>query len=424
MGEIVIPYKPRELQRDLHDETDRHRFSIIVAHRRFGKTVFAINKLLKDALLCTKEAPRFAYIAPTYKQAKAIAWDYMKKYAYPTPDVTFNEQELRCDLFNGARIRLFGADNPDSLRGIYLDGVVIDEVAQMPGKLWSEVLLPALADRKGWALFIGTPKGHNLFYDLLKSGEKDPEWFTAIYRASETGIIEKEELARVCALMSDAEYMQEFECSFEAAIAGAYYGKEMAQAEAEKRIKEVPWESGVPVITGWDLGFTDDTSIWFAQKVGSELRLIDFFTGSGHTAASIMKMLKEKPYVYGDVILPHDAANKTQGGGGSSFEDQLVALGMKRSDIVVLPNESIRHGIDSVRGVLNRCYFDRTKCGDGIEALKQYRRAWDDKNGVFKERPVHDWASHPADAMRTLVLGVSKTKPKDKIDFAQLYRNV
>ena len=227
------------------------------------------------------EAPRFAYLAPYYRQAKNVAWDYLKRFTREIDDIRHHETELRCDFPNGARITLYGADFPDRLRGLYFDGIVLDEFAQMEPRIWSEVIRPALADRLGWAVFIGTPRGRNAFWKLYDRARRDKDWFTAIYRASETGLIGGKELAAARKEMSEEEYEQEFECSFEAPLSGSYYGKLMAQVESTQRIREVPWDPALPVTTAWDLGIGDSTAIWFCQQLGAEVRLIDYLECSG-----------------------------------------------------------------------------------------------------------------------------------------------
>ena len=206
MTEIHIPYSPRPLQRELHDSLQSTRWSVVVCHRRFGKTVMAINHLLRDAVLTSKPNPRFAYIAPTYRQAKSVAWDYLKQFAGAIPMVRFHETELRCDLPNGSRIQLLGAENPDSLRGIYLDGAVLDEMADMPESLFPEIIRPALSDRKGWAVFIGTPRGHNAFFELYDAAQKQDDWYTVIYKASQTQILDEEELDAAKQMMTSDQF--------------------------------------------------------------------------------------------------------------------------------------------------------------------------------------------------------------------------
>lgn len=416
MREIVIPYCPGEHQREVHGRLKR--FNVLVCHRRFGKTVLAVNELIKGAVTCQRKQPRFAYIAPLYKQAKAVAWDYLQYFTKPIPGVTYNIAELRADFPNGARIQLFGADNPDALRGIYLDGVVLDEVAQMPPKAWSEVIRPALSDRHGWALFIGTPKGHNLFYDMYKHAQNTQGWYADVYPVSRTGILPQAELddARAAG-MSEDEYNQEFECSFSAAIAGAYYGKEMAQADADGRITSVAYDPAVPVDTYWDLGVSDSTVIWYVQQTGREVRIIDVLEGSGVGLDYYIREMMRRPYVYGRHVAPHDIEVRELST-GKSRKEIAAALGV-RFDIA--PQLPVQDGINAARALLARCWFDAVKCERGIEALKQYRREWNEKYGCFRANPLHDWTSHYADAFRYLAVSIKDRQSKG-IDYKELSR--
>ena len=398
--EIVIPYKPRDLQLEIHNNLKR--FNVLVCHRRFGKTVLCINELFKRAAMCRKDRPRFAYIAPLFRQAKQVAWDYLKHYSRPLPGTVANEAELRVDLPNGARVQLFGADNPDALRGIYLDGVVLDEYGQMRPQLWTEVIRPALTDREGYAIFIGTPKGRNAFHDLYQSALANPAWFAALYRASETRVLPGYELEAARQDMSEDEYAQEFECSFEAAIVGAYYGKLINQADIDGRIGNVPWDPAVLVHTAWDLGIGDSTAIWFIQQVGREVRWIDYHEASGEALSYYARVLKEKPYVYGEHLLPHDGGARELGT-GKTRQETLASLGI---DTRVSTLQAVDDGINAVRNLIPRSWFDRTKCERGLEALRNYRRDWNDQMGTFKPRPRHDWASHGADAARIGAAGL------------------
>ena len=208
---IQIPYNPRKTQIEIHDLIDKTRFSVIVAHRRLGKTVCMINQLIKRALLDTSETGRYGYVAPFRSQAKIIAWDYLKHFTSAIPFCKVNESELTIDFPSGSRIRVFGADNPDAMRGLYFDGVVLDEVADMKPEVWGEIIRPALSDRQGWACFIGTPKGINLFYDLYTLGQDSSSgWVSKIYRADETGVIPESELEDARRVMSENQYRQEF----------------------------------------------------------------------------------------------------------------------------------------------------------------------------------------------------------------------
>lgn len=380
----------------------RQRWAVAVAHRRAGKTVACINDLLDDTLRCTKPDPRFAYIAPLYTQAKDVAWSYVKRYGMTIPGAEANESELRLDLPGGRRLRLYGADNYDRLRGGYLDGVILDEYADMDPRAWSEVIRPMLADRKGWAVFIGTPKGRNSFWEVWDKAEADPDWCRIMLKASETGLLPADELADARKVMTPEQYDQEFECSFQAAIQGAYFGREMQAAEADGRICRVPWEPKLLVHTAWDLGIGDATAIWFVQVTGNEIRLIDYLESSGVGLDWYAKHLREKPYSYESHLLPHDAEVRELGSGQSRVET-MQSLGLQ--GIRVIPAQRKEDQINAARLILPRCWFDE-KTKRGVEALRQYRAEWDDKRKVLRDRPLHDWTSHPADALMVLAQAV------------------
>ena len=400
MPEVTIPYTPRDVMIPFHDRTSR--FACLVAHRRCGKTVAAINDLIRDALTINRPNVRVAYIAPSYRQAKAVAWDYCKEFTYKIPGIKVNEAELRIDFPNGARIRLFGAETADSMRGLYFDAVVMDEPADFPANAWSTVIRPAIADRQGRATFIGTPKGKNEFWEIFDASRNDPTWYTAVHKASDTGILPGEELDAALKTMGEDRYEQEFECSFEAAIAGAYYGTEMKEVTNTGRIAAVPYDRAVGVVTAWDLGIGDSTSIWFAQHVGAEVRLIDYYESSGVGLDHYAKVLQDKDYVYESHVLPHDVQVKELGTGKSRLET-LDSLGIR--PVTIAPKLMVDDGIQAVRSMLGRCWFDETKCNRGIEALRQYQRDFDEKGRTWRGRPRHDWTSHGADAMRYLAVG-------------------
>lgn len=374
----------------------------MVCHRRAGKTVACVNDIIRRALIENKPNGRYAYLAPFYSQAKSVAWDYLLRFSEPVR-VNKNASELWVELVNGSRIRLFGGDTPDSLRGLYFDGVVLDEFAQMRPSIWGEILRPALADRQGWAVFIGTPKGHNNFYQVWKAADGDQRWFRFMLRASESGLLAPSELEDAKAGMSQDQYDQEFECSFDAAILGAYYGQEMLKADQDGRISDVPYDYLAPVHTAWDLGFSDDTAIWFYQVIAGEVRVINHYAANGKDVKHYANVIKQKPYRYGIHHLPHDARAKTLASGGKSTVEQLAEyLGMESMRIV--PNLGVQDGIQAVRLMFPRVWFDAVKCAEGIESLRQYQRAWDEKLQCFKDNPLHDWTSHDADAFRMLAV--------------------
>lgn len=398
---IDLGYRPRPQFVPFHKR--EQRWAAIVAHRRCGKTVACIMDLIDAALRSTKPNPRFAYIGPYYSQTKAVAWDYMKQFTHVIPGVSINESELRVDFPNGARVRLFGAENFNALRGLYLDGVVLDEYADMDPRVWPEVIRPALSDRKGWAVFIGTPKGRNGFYDIWAGNTEtgwpgateSGDWFDLMLRASETGIIDDDELRDARQTMTPEQFAQEYECSFDAAIIGSYYGRDLSDLESQQRITNVPWERQLSVDTSWDLGIDDATAVWFFQTVGNEIRVIDHYEVNDQDLVSTAKVLLGKPYAYGTHYLPHDIAIRELIS-GSSRQEALEGVGIRPINVGTRADPAER--INAVRMILPRCIFDAQKCKRGLEALKNYRRDWDDKRKTFRTQPCHDWSSHSADA--------------------------
>jgi len=417
MPEVVIPYKPRRLQKFLHNQIPKHRFNVIIAHRRSGKTVLCINHLIRAALTNPQPNPRYAFIAPTFKQGKSTAWDYIKNYCRNIPYIKFNESELRCDFPNGSRITILGAENDQALRGIFLDGCVFDETQNISPVLFPEIIRPSLADRKGWCIFIGTPKGQNYFYKLHKQALEEEDWWTGTYKASQTKVLDDKELSAAQRVMSKDLYEQEFECSFQAAITGSYYGKIIEELEKSNRITEVPYDENLKTETWWDLGLKDSTAIWFIQRLQSQLRVIDYYENSGEGLDFYADVLDSKPYKYDRHIAPHDIKVRELGAYGKSRLESALELGISFD---VAPKLSIEDGIEMVRKTLPQCYFDKNKTYQGTEALKAYQKKWDEKNQCFKNRPTHNFASHPSDAFRTgcTFFGgkVSDWKKKIKVD--------
>lgn len=432
---VSTGYKPRPIQAELHRKL--RRFNVLVCHRRFGKTVFSVNHMIHKGLVNQLKNPRYAYLAPLYGQAKRVAWDYLKQYAGTIPGATSNEADLRVDiprphLGDSVRYTLLGADNPVSLKGIYLDGVILDEYAEMNPSTWREVIRPTLSDRGGWAIFIGTPKGRNSFYDLFdratngikKEGEErivSPEWFGAMYKASQTGILSDAELESARLEMTEDEYEQEFECSFQAGLSGAYYSKEIARAEKENRITGVPHDSGASVDTYWDLGVNDTTCIWFGQTVGREIRFFDYWEDSGVGLDVWSKRLKDCDFGIDKLYMPHDIKVREMTTGKSRYET-MEKLGW-RGRIKVVEKLPVDDGVHAVRTIFSRCWFDKEKCKDGLEALRNYQRKWDSKNQIFSSQPLHNWASNGADAFRTFGVGYKEDRGADGRDLPRHCEN-
>lgn len=405
MTVVTIPYRPRSAFEPLHNR--KMRWSIVVAHRRAGKTVACINELIKSALSSAKPQARCAYVAPYFSQAKDVAWVYLKQFSSVVPGVQFNESELRVDFPNGSRVRLYGADNYERLRGIYLDAVILDEYGDMDPRAWQEVIRASLADREGWAVFIGTPKGLNHFSDQWEKAQSDADWFHLKLRASESGILPQRELDDARKEMTEDQYDAEFECSFDASVIGSYYGREMAKAEAEGRITGVPHYDGVLVDTWWDLGVSDAMVLWFTQNVGREVHVIDYYEQSGEGLPHYVKIMNDKGYLYGTHNAPHDIEVREMGSGKSRLE---VARGLG-VNFSVVPNIGLMDGIDAARLFIGRCWFDRVKTDRGRMALRSYQKTWDEKRKIFSSTPLHNWASHGSDGFRYLAVGHKTAKP-------------
>ena len=414
---VELDYAPRRVFVPYHARTQR--WAVLVAHRRAGKTVACINDIVARAL-SLKLKPgwgpgRYAYVAPYLAQAKEVAWEYLKRFAGPAMGDK-NESELWVELVNGARIRIHGTDNPNRLRGAYLDGVVLDEYADMRPSVWGAVIRPMLADREGWGTFIGTPKGRNEFHHIWDHAQADRRWFSAMLRASTTGILPQSELDEARGDMTPEQYEQEFECSFEAAIVGAYFGREIAQADREGRIREVPYEPLLPVHTAWDLGKGQNMAVWFWQMVAGEIRIIDHHQGAQNDSIpETVKAIERRPYNWGLDFVPHDARVPELGTGRTRVE---VLTTLRRMPRVVVGHH-VDDGINAAKITIPRCYFDREKCADGLEALRQYRADFDEKVNAFKNTPKHDWTSHSADAFRYLCMAwrelTADDAPKDPI---------
>jgi phage terminase large subunit len=404
---IELDYCSRWQFEGYHDR--KQRWAVLVCHRRAGKTVATVCDLIIRACEENKHDGRYAMVAPLYNQVKDNAWSYLKHYARPLLAEEPREAELSVLLVNGAKIRLYGADNPDRLRGGYFDGVVLDEFADMKSDVWRAVVRPMLSDRKGWATIIGTPKGKNEFWRVYQEAQKDPDWFHMMLRASDSGIIPKAELEKLKIEQGEDFYQQEYENSFEAAIQGAFYANEMRIMINEGRICPIEIDKGVRVHTAWDLGVSDSTAIWFVQCIGRERRLVDYYESSGvglnHYADVLADKRRQYGWTYGDHFFPHDIKVREFTSGKSRL-NTLASLGI---EAVVVPQYEELEGINVVRRMLGRTWIDPVRCERGLEALRGYRREYDERLKDWKQRPLHSWESHGADALRCFATGFDDT---------------
>lgn len=398
---VTIPYLPREAFRAFHERVQR--WAVLVVHRRAGKTVAAINDLVRAAARCDRPSPRFAYVAPTYSQAKDVAWDYLKRFTAPIPGCSISESELHVTLPGDRRVRLYGADNYDRLRGIYLDGCVVDEPADMDPEAWTSIIRPALSDRLGWCVWIGTPKGRDAFYRVWKAACEAPDYFTLRLPASESGLLPIEELiaAKRDMAKSPGAYDREYECSFETPIAGSVYGPIITELRAKGRVLDFEWERGCPVFSSWDIGWSDSTAVWLWQRVGRDYLWIWHTRQQGRTAAQMADMLRATGIPIAAHYLPHDAASTTAAV-GTNYRDELKKAGLMNLIVVPRASAGVGAGLDYLRNILAQSSFHRTNCNAGLEALEAYHwKEIGDKLTVSRE-PVHDWASHDADAARIM----------------------
>lgn len=371
--------------------------------------------LVKRAVEAKGKEPRFAYIAPTYGQAKDVAWSYLKDYTAAIPGMKVSESELSVTFpHNQARIRLYGAENYDRLRGLYLDGCIIDEAGDQDPRAFPEVIRPALSDRKGWATFIGTPKGRNEFFNIYERAKADDSWFAARLPASQTGLISEDELADARRMMTPEQYAAEYECSFQAAVIGAYYGKDMEQAEADGRVTKFGVDRSADVICSWDLGIGDSMAIWFAQVVGKEIRIVEYYENSGFGLDHYVDYIKSRPFMVHKHLLPHDAeARELQ-----TEQTRTQFLRKRGFNCDVVPRHSVEDGINEVRMQMPQMWWN--VAGDnmahGMDCMRMYRSEYDDKKMTLKTRPLHDWASHGADAFRTLIMGLPRAMPSKPVN--------
>jgi phage terminase large subunit len=287
-----------------------------------------------------------------------------------------------------------------------------DEAQDIRPGVLTQIIMPALADRQGWLDLSGTPKGWgNLLGATYKRGLDDPEWFVQVLKASKTGIIAEVELARLRKSMPENEYLQEFECSFDAAITGAYFAKEIKKLEEAGSVTSVPHDPMLKTHTAWDLGIADSMCIWFWQQVGREVRIIDYYEASGYGLDHYAKVLSQKPYLYGKHFGPHDIRVRELGTGKSRYEIAR-GLGIEFTVVRMLP---VKDGIDAVRMLLPRCWIDAKRCAIGLDALRQYREKVDEKRNISLG-PLHDWSSHAADAARMMAIGIQEDEKPDELE--------
>lgn len=389
---IIIPYTPRKHFLPIHRSKKRWKF--VVMHRRAGKSVGSLNEMIKAALQNTRvdPPPRYGYVGPSFDQTKDLIWGYVKQYTSGIPGIHYSEGDLSVTFPNGATIRLYGgAAAFERMRGLYFDGIMLDEFPLLNPAVFSTVVRPCLADYRGWAIISGTSNGDDHFHDLLKKNRNNPAWDFFIVPVTDTDALHPDEVTEMTSDMSPEEYAREMLCRFDAPIEGAYYAAQINELEARGRITGVPYQEEARVITWWDLGIDDNTVIWFLQIVGREVHFIDFHQENGKSLKHYADVLASKGYTYAAHVGPHDIAARELGT-GRSRKEVLESL-VYPVPVIQAPGLTVEDGISAVRTVLPLAWFDKEKTADGLSALRNYHRS---KQG----KPVHNWASHPSDAFR------------------------
>jgi hypothetical protein len=423
---MTVPnnFKPRDYQLEALQAFDRGAKRMdLVWHRRAGKdkTCFA---------LMAKEAARvpglYYYVFPMFMQGRDALWDAVDSSGFPTiehcpPNLweKKNDHEMKLTLkrAKGQRansiIKVVGSQDVNRLVGTNPRGIVFSEYSLQDPAVWG-YMMPILTENGGWAIFNYTPRGENHAKAFHLNAAEDTNWFSSTKTVADTNAIDPEALtmARKDYLKrygNDYLFQQEFYCSFDTPVMGAVYGKEMTKTEEEGRIGAYKYDESKAVYTFWDLGASDTTAIWFMQKDGNMFNFIDHYESFGAGMKHYADVINNKSYTYAGHILPHDADHKVQGKEevAKSRKQMLQELGLQ--NIQIAPKGPVAAGIEECRMIFSRCRFDRENCKRGVQALKEYRFEWSEKNRIFQALPVHDWASHSADAFRYFAVSVDKT---------------
>lgn len=424
-------WRPRAYQKPLWNYLEGGgKRAVAIWHRRAGKDDVLLNWL---AVAAHERVGNYWYLLPQQTQARKSVWTAVNPAAGKKridmglpPELRKRtlDQEMFIELKNGSTIQLVGSDNYNSLVGSPPVGLIASEWAISDPAAWA-YLRPILLENDGWAAFITTPRGRNHAHKMFEMAQRDPSWFAEVRSAVDTGVFTAEQLqhelneyiAQYGPEHGKALFDQEYMCSFAAANLGSYYGLQMEQAERDGRIGMVPHNPDLPVITAWDLGIGDSTSIWFLQQGAGQVRAIDHYEANGQPLAHYAKVLQNKPYTYSDHIGPHDLSVRELGSGRTRAEI-ASELGI---EFTIAPRLTIEDGINAVRSLLPRMWFDRTKCEQGINALINYRKDWNQKADDWRDKPLHDWSSHACDSLRyfaisTPILSVQEYKTQDKYD--------
>lgn len=423
--EVELPaqgWKPRHYQvgfwQYMLDKTWGAR-AILCHHRRAGKDHTAINWC---ATASQMRKGLYIHVFPYANQGRRIVWDGIdfqgNKFLDAFPKELISRKmdlEMKLYLTNGSIYQVLGADDPDKLVGINCVGAIFSEYALMDPKALN-LVMPILNENGGWAVFPTTPRGKNHFYDLFQNAKNDPNWFVSHETIETTGavdpvVVEQERSRGV----DEPLIQQEYYCSFDAGLSGAYYEKQIAVLDKEGRILDFSFDPALEVHTAWDLGINDTTAVWFFQEARDGVRMIDHLESKDLPLTWYISKLREKASInswsYGRHYGPHDVMQRDLSTGNTLYTT-AANLGLRWT--VVPKIDDIRHGIEATRQCLAKCWFNKKLTLKGVEALKSYRKQWDDKNKCYRDKPLHDWSSNTADAMRTLAMGRRALDPNRK----------
>ena len=424
--EIPYNWEPRPYQTPLWDAIANKgiKHACYCWHRRAGKDLFGLNFLIFSAY---RTVGTYWHVFPTYKQGKRAIWqettlDGVRYLDYIPADLIThkNEQEMKITFKNGSVYQIIGAEDPSSLRGSGIKGCILSEYSeQNPAS--RRVIQPMLLASDGWELINFTPKGKNDAYRLFEYGKTQADWYTEILTVNDTNVFNKDKLEKAKQeLLSTGQtedfFNQEYYCSFSGSLDGSYYGALISKLYEENRALTIPYEQDLKVNTAWDLGMADSTSIVFWQHFGNEIRIIDYYENSGESLQYYAQVLQQKGYIYGRHIAPHDIRVRELGSGKSRLETALK-LGI---NFEICPNIPIADGINALRMIFHKLYFDKEKCSKLLDNLSQYKKLYDEKLQCFKDKPVHDYTSHSADAMRyfAIAVGYQEKEQSEQSGFA------
>lgn len=401
-------YTPRPYQLGILCALDRGcKRAVWCVHRRAGKDLTVWNWVIQRALI---KPQVIYYVFPTYSQAKKVIWDNMTKdgkrfldYIPAEMIQSKNSSELKIRFTNGSLIQLAGSDDIDRLVGTNPSIIVYSEYAMQRPEAWS-YLRPILAENGGTAVFISTPRGKNHYYDMIQRNKGNPEWYIEILGCNDTkAISEKDIQAEVDQGMSPDMVQQEFYCSFELGVEGSYYADYLRKAYDEERICSVPHNKKRKVYTAWDLGYNDSMCVLYFQVHGEIINIIDCYECNRKSLEEVLQTLKAKPYMYGGHFIPHDGASH-KGVTHDTYVTKARELGFS---FTVLKMTGIDIGIDNVRSMFGRLWFDKINCAHLLKCLENYRKVFDETHRVYRPRPLHDWSSHMSDSLRYLCQAVS-----------------